>query len=163
MNLESLRQRILGATTAVTLSDGTTIRLGKLSAQDGMALAMPAKKLEHEPEGSQSEDMLTFYALILSKSILDDAGAKALDSDEGRAMLRQLPMGDFLQLGNAAVEWQFGESKKNSLTTNSSPTISAASLESSTLIICSPVSLTNNSPDGSGPTVNALGEITGLT
>jgi hypothetical protein len=136
MNLDSLRQRILGATTTVTLSDGSTWKLAKLNAADGIAIGKQATEVAKD--NPDTELSLDWYALILSKSILDENGVKQLDSDEGRKLLLQLPREDFLALGDAAVEWQQG-SKKNLATKNDSPTSSALPSGEITLTSSSPI------------------------
>lgn len=124
MNLESLRQRILSATTTVTLSDGAQVRLAKLNAADGIAIGKEAKALADS--GASADELVPFYKVILSKSIIDEKGKKQLDSEEGRELLGQLPRDDFMLLGDAAAEWNLGESKKNSPPTSDSPTSSAS-------------------------------------
>jgi len=116
MNLESLRQKILSQTKTVEVG-GATYRIGKMSAVDGLEVNAYLSGLEWVGEGESrtlknKADIARFYIVVLSKSILNDSGAKDLDTDEGRGLLSQLPQDELLPLGEAACEWN-GMQKKS--------------------------------------------------
>jgi hypothetical protein len=105
VNLEQLKQRIAEQVKEV---DG--VRLAKVNAVDGIAYA---RRFSEIPADAPFEQTAEAYAFLLSKSIVDESGAKTLDSDEGRTLLMQLERAKFVQLGEAAIEWNLGDSKKN--------------------------------------------------
>lgn len=105
MDLEQLKQRL---SEQVTVVDG--VRLAKLGAVDGFEYG---KLFSGVQEDAPFEQVATAYAFLLSKSIVDEHGNKTLDSDEGRELLPKLDRTTFCKLGEAAIEWNLGDSKKN--------------------------------------------------
>lgn len=105
MNLEQLRKRIAEQVTEV---EG--VRIGKLNAVDGMEFS---RRFSAVADDAPFEQVAEVYAFLLSKSIVTADGRKELDSDEGRAALLQLERESFVRLGEAAINWNLGESKKN--------------------------------------------------
>ena len=105
MNLSQLRER---AAQQITEVDG--VRLKKLNAVDGMAYS---KQFASVPKDAPPEETVTAYAFLLSKCVVDENGFATLDSDEGRDALRNLDFATFSKLGEAAIAWNLGDSKKN--------------------------------------------------
>lgn len=104
MNLEQLKDRA----AQITEVDG--VRIKKLNAVDGMAYS---KHFAAVPSDAPPEETVTAYAFLLSKCVVDENGVATLDTDEGRAALRELDFATFSKLGEAAIEWNLGNSKKN--------------------------------------------------
>jgi hypothetical protein len=107
MNLEALRQKILGQTKTVEVG-GEKYRIQKLSAVDGLEVDALLRTLEMDGEGDNAtikhpQDLVRLYSLLLSKAIVDESGNKTLDSDEGRDLLSKLS--DFVELGGIAMDW----------------------------------------------------------
>ncbi len=105
MNLDSLRQHLAAQVITVEV-DGKSWRLTKLGIVDGLAVNdflvnMPTT----EGEPTNPADLVKLYALLLSKSVVDESGKKELDSDEGRELLGQLSRDEMLRLGDAAMDW----------------------------------------------------------
>lgn len=105
MNIEQLKTRLASQVTEV---DG--VRIGKLNAVDGIEFS---KRFSAVPEDASFEAMADAYSFLLSKTIVDEHGAKTLDSDEGRALLLQLDRATFVALGEAATSWNLADAKKN--------------------------------------------------
>jgi hypothetical protein len=105
VNIEQLKQRLAANVTVV---DGW--RLCKLNAVDGMAYS---KLFADTPDDAPFEQVAVAYAFLISKCTVDESGQKHLDSDEGRALLRQLDRETFCKLGKAALDWNLGDAKKN--------------------------------------------------
>jgi hypothetical protein len=116
MNLESLKARNAANVTSMEL-DGEKVYLRKLSAGDGMAVGKAFQAAGHtDPNGPEpsTEAFAEAYAILLSKTLCDAAGNLTLDSDDGRAALRQLDFQAAQALSQKAQEWSgLGESKKN--------------------------------------------------
>lgn len=102
MNLEALRARI--AAQFIQVGEW---RIGKLWAADKIALG---KLLAGTPDTESERDarLVPYYAALLSKTLLNEAGEHPYDSDEGRELLAKLD--EVLELGDAATE--FNQSKK---------------------------------------------------
>lgn len=105
MNLEQLKAKLAAQVMVV---DG--VRLAKLNAVDGIEYA---KRFTDIPADADTAQMVDGYAFLLSKCIVDENGNRTLDSDEGRALLPQMERATFCKLGEAAIEWNLGDSKKN--------------------------------------------------
>lgn len=118
MNLESLKARNAANITSVTVGD-LSLHLRKLTAADGMAVGKAFQAAGHtDPNGPEptSEQFAVAYAILLSKTICDEAGTLTLDSDEGRTELQKLDFQTAQQLGEHAQKWSGllgDESKKN--------------------------------------------------
>lgn len=116
MNLESLKKRNAANVTSMNL-DGETIYLRKLTAADGMAVGKSFQDAGHtDPNGPEPsmESYANAYALLLSKTLCDEAGNLTCDSDEARDELRKLDFQTAQSLSSKAQEWSgLGESKKN--------------------------------------------------
>lgn len=116
MDLATLKSRIVKV-KAVTLSDGSAWNLRKLSATVGIAVSNAFTAAGHvDPDGPEpsQEQVLDAHALLLSKSLCDEAGALLLDSDEGRAELKNLDYPTIQELAKEAQEWSTpSNSKKN--------------------------------------------------
>jgi hypothetical protein len=116
VNLESLKARNAANVISMEL-DGEKVYLRKLSAGDGMAVGKAFQAAGHnDPNGPEPppEAFAEAYALLLSKTLCDEAGNLTCDSDEGRAELRKLDFQSAQTLSVMAQEWSgLGESKKN--------------------------------------------------
>jgi len=117
MNLDCLRNKILSATTTAIVG-GATYRLAKLGATDGIKVSQLLASIQMRGEGDQRqianpEDMVRFYSLLLSLSLLNDKADRPFDSDEGRALLERLPRDEFIEIGEAAANWNLPDAKKN--------------------------------------------------
>jgi hypothetical protein len=115
MNLETLRQKILGQTKTVEVG-GDSYRLAKFGALDGLEVnailtAIPLKGEGDDKTVKNPEDLVRLYSMLLSKSIVDEAGNKTLDSDEGRSLLERMPRDEFMALGEAAADWNLAQKK----------------------------------------------------
>ena len=81
-------------------------------------------------QGRDANDLaanVEFQVLILSKCLCDGEGLLTSDSDGGRATLAALSVEDLGELCEAVSAWSLpGESKKNSVTPNGSPTASVS-------------------------------------
>lgn len=124
MNLEALRQKILGQVKVVEVG-GTTYRMVKIGAVDGLEVnailvAIPIEGDGENKKVTQPADLMRLYSMLLSKTLVDDDGSKAFDSDEGRAWIERLPRDEFMELGDAAADWNLAQ-KKTSQTTSDSP------------------------------------------
>lgn len=106
MNLDALRERIAKQYIDVTLGDETW-RIGKLLAVDSIKLGRMLAGSENAAD-DQDEQLVPYYAALLSKTLTNAAGERPYDSDEGRALLAKLDV--LIELGLAAVE--FNTSKK---------------------------------------------------
>jgi hypothetical protein len=71
------------------------------------------KRFQDIPDDADFALVAEGYAFLLSKCIVDDNGNKTLDSDEGRESLLRLDRDTFTKLGEAAIAWNLGDSKKN--------------------------------------------------
>lgn len=105
MSLEQLKQQLA---SQVKVVEG--YRLAKLNAVDGIEFG---KRYENVSGDAPFEQVAEGYVFLLSKSIVTEDGRKELDSDEGRELLKQLERVVFCRLGEAAIEWNFDDSKKN--------------------------------------------------
>lgn len=116
MNLESLKARNAKNVTSIEL-DGEKVYLRKLSAGDGMAVGKSFQAAGHtDPNGPEPppEAFAEAYALLLSKTLCDEAGNLTCDTDDARAELRKLDFQSAQTLSMKAQEWSgLGESKKN--------------------------------------------------
>ncbi len=118
MDLESLKKRNAANITGVQLGD-VAVSLRKLSVTDGFAVGKTLLTLGHDnPEGAEptQDQFFEFHVLLLSKTICDKDGLLTLDSDDGRAELRNLSYWDAKALGEKAQEWSGllgDDSKKN--------------------------------------------------
>jgi hypothetical protein len=106
MNLETLRQKILGQTKTVEVG-GETYRIQKLSAVDGLEVDELLRSLETEGDGEDAkiknpEDLVRLYSLLVSKAVVDEAGNKTLDTDECRQELAK--WSDLIELGTAVSD-----------------------------------------------------------
>lgn len=122
MNLETLKKRNAANVMPVTLDDGQVVHLRKLTATDGLTVGKSLMALGHtDPNGAEptQEQYFDLYVLLLSKTIVEQQGESwvlSLDSDEGRAALRDLKFSDAHFLSQKAQEWSGlmpDESKKN--------------------------------------------------
>lgn len=114
MNLEELKKRHAKVTKTV-LSDGSEWHIRKLSAALSIAISAAFKAAGHtDPDGPEAsqEQMLDAYSLLLSKAICDEAGVLSLDSDEGRAELKNLDFGTIQELTLKAQEWSLPDTAK---------------------------------------------------
>jgi hypothetical protein len=96
------------------------VTLAPLTAADGLALRSVFAGID----GLQADDprLVEFYCELIARSAIEpDTGAKALDSDAGRALIRSLPAMEMMHIGAAAAQVnQFARehgaaAKKNSL------------------------------------------------
>jgi hypothetical protein len=114
MNLEELKSRTIKV-KKVTLKDGSEWHIRKLSATLGIAVGAAFKAAGHTdpngPEPSQ-EQMLSAYSLLLSKTVCDEAGALGLDTDEGRAELKNMDYPTVQELAGEVQEWSIPDSAK---------------------------------------------------
>jgi uroporphyrinogen-III synthase len=116
MNLEELKKRNAGRITKVTLGDGSEWQLCKLTAAVGMAIGRAFMAAGHtDPNGPEPppEKQAEAYALLLSKTICDEAGNLILDSDEAREELLKLDLPTIQELGAHAQSWSLTTAKKN--------------------------------------------------
>lgn len=116
MNLDQLRQKILGQTTTETVGDAT-YRLSKIGAVDGLKinalmLSLPMKGEGDKKTLANDEDLPKFYAFMLSKCIVDEAANKTLDSDEGRGLLERMERSELFELAEKATDWNSSAQKK---------------------------------------------------
>jgi hypothetical protein len=118
VDLARLKARNAANVTSISVGD-LSLHLRKLTAADGMAVGKAFQDAGHtDPNGPEptSEQFAVAYAILLSKTICDEAGNLTLDSDEGRAELQKLDFQTAQQLGEAAQKWSGllqDESKKN--------------------------------------------------
>ena len=116
MNLDELKKRNAANIKPVTLGDGSALFLRNLTAAVGIAVGKAFQAAGHtDPDGPEPspEKQEEAYALLLSKTVCDEAGALTLDSDEGRAQLRLLDFATVQELGLAAQDWCLSSAKKN--------------------------------------------------
>lgn len=106
MSLDALRQRIAAQFTEVE-AGGTKWRIGTLWAADGIALSAMLSEASGI-EADQDKRLIPYYAALLSKTLLNEAGEHPFDSDEGRELLTKLDC--LMELGLAAIG--FSTSKK---------------------------------------------------
>lgn len=104
MDLAALKERL---SKQVTVVDGC--RIGKLNAIDGLTYS----KLFADTDETDAAGVANAYAFLLSKCLQNEAGERELDSDEGRSLLLQLERETFSKLGQAALEWNLADAKKN--------------------------------------------------
>lgn len=117
MNLESLRRKLANETKSVEIA-GTQWRFCRLGLTDGLAVAALIDRIPKTGDGDNlqaknPEDLAALYSLVISKTAVDENGAKTLDCDEGRSLLERLPREEFLAVGEAAMEWAAGPEKKS--------------------------------------------------
>jgi hypothetical protein len=116
MNLDELKKRNAANIKPITLSDGSALFLRKLTAAVGIAVGKAFQAAGHtDPDGPEpsAEKQAEAYALLLSKTVCDEAGALTLDSDEGRAQLMLLDLPTVQELGAEAQAWCLASAKKN--------------------------------------------------
>lgn len=84
---------------------GATVRLGRLTAPQGLKLGKRYNNVQKDADGSPKsvEDMASFYVWLLSLSIVDGDGNAFLCSDEGRLKLGKLSLGALTDLGSEAL------------------------------------------------------------
>ena len=100
--LERLRQAHLDRCKTVTVS-GVEVGMRPLTVTEAQPLISKFAELA----GVSADDprLLQFYIeLIALCAVEPGTTSKALDSDEGRDLIRNLPMGDLFELGFAAAE-----------------------------------------------------------
>jgi hypothetical protein len=105
VNVEQLKQRIAAQVTEV---DG--FRLAKLTAAEGIQFSQRASEF---PSDAPPEQLVEHYAWLLSKCSVDERGERGLDSDEGRQTLARLDIATLTSVGEAAIDWNLGDAKKN--------------------------------------------------
>jgi len=103
MNLDDLKKHISTATPFEWCAK--QIHLRKLSAQDGLILFNRIKKETDEPHTPEvdREKTLAFNADVASKTLADEAGDLLCDSDDGRALLKQMSFGELAELSEIAL------------------------------------------------------------
>lgn len=82
---------------------GVPVVLAPMNALDGIEIQRHFAAVD----GFQGNDpaLLNFYVELVARSAVEpDTHAKALDSDEGRALVRSLPMLEQIELGAAAAK-----------------------------------------------------------
>lgn len=116
MNLDELKKRTIKV-AKVSLSDGSEWHIRKLSATVGIAVGNAFMAAGHtDPNGPapSQEQMLDAHSLLLSKAVCSEAGDLLLDSDEGRAALKDLDYPTIQELSSKAQEWSIPDgAKKN--------------------------------------------------
>ena len=117
MNCDWIRQRIVSQTTTVACGGGEW-RICKLGAADGIELnrmltAMPTTGEGENVTISNPSDLVHFYSFLISKTVVDESGARTLDSNEGRSVLTNLPRDEFMALGEAVAAWTLVSQKKS--------------------------------------------------
>jgi len=115
VNLESLKKRH-AKVIKVTLADGSEWTIRKLGAALSLELSNKFKAAGHtDPNGQEAsqEQMLEAYSELLSKAICDESGTLSLDSDEGRAELKNLDFGTITELTTKVQESSVSTAKKN--------------------------------------------------
>jgi hypothetical protein len=118
MDLESLKKRNAANVKPVQVAD-LSLHLRKLTAADGMAVGKAFQAAGHtDPNGPEpsAEQFVIAFALLLSKTVCDEAGTLTLDSDEGRAEIAKLDFRTLQELATAAQQWSGligDDSKKN--------------------------------------------------
>ena len=105
-DIEALRERIAKQYIEVPLGDETW-RIGKLLAVDSIKLSRMLTGAENAAD-DKDEQLVPYYAALLSKTIQRPDGSLKYDSDEGRELLARLDV--LMDLGIAASE--FNTSKK---------------------------------------------------
>lgn len=101
MNLETLRERIAAQYIEVE-AGGEKWRIGKLTAQDSMALSPVLA----------GKDEVAFSIEVVSRSIRDAEGKRPFDSSEGRELLSQLGRDVFMPLHEAAMDFSYPDTAK---------------------------------------------------
>lgn len=83
-----------------------TVRLQRLFAGDKLRVIDLLGTVERTEAGEivNQADALAFGCLLLSLAIVDEGGQASFDSDDGRAALGRLPLGQLQQLTAAAIE-----------------------------------------------------------
>ena len=122
-NLETLKKHIRTVTEVEWC--GQTIRLRKLTTGDGLEL------FKNLRDAGESRDAVTeFHVELAARSLADASGELEANSDEGRALLRQVGFDDLVELGNIVLRHNgYGDEKKSSAETNALPSSSAESLD----------------------------------
>ena len=123
-NLETLKKHIRTVTEVEWC--GQTIRLRKLTTGDGLEL------FKNLRDAGESRDAVTeFHVELAARSLADASGELEANSDEGRALLRQVGFDDLVELGNIVLRHNGygGDEKKSLPPTNCSPSSSAESLD----------------------------------
>jgi hypothetical protein len=121
--LEAIKRLVDAETTTIEVK-GEAIRIRKLSAIDGMTLAGGLSG-----ESLTAEQGIAFNAAVLSKTILEEDGTRALDNDQGRALLASLPIDTLNELAAAVMKFSGIDpdaKKKNSPSETSSSSESAS-------------------------------------
>lgn len=85
--------------------DGTTIHLCRMTAKEWVRMqSILEAAAKEEIEGNKADATVDFYVEVLARTLCDESGVKDCDSDEGRAELRKLSMGDLASLGQLALK-----------------------------------------------------------
>ena len=80
---------------------GGVVRLRTIPASAGMRLAEMLPTSETKPD---SDTMLSMFVEVLASSIVNGELKPICNSDEGREVIRNLPIGTLMKLGQAAME-----------------------------------------------------------
>ena len=82
-----------------------TVRLGRLTAAQGLKLGKRYNAVPKDAEGNpkDEEDLAEFFVWLLSLAIVNEEGEPFLSSDEGRVQIGSLSFGTITQLGTEAM------------------------------------------------------------
>ena len=143
MDPAKLKQKLAASGVKATLQ-GEEITLRKIGAKDGLEARKLILSMQTNELGQPVDlvDVATFYAFVLSKSIVDADGSLPFDSEEYRAVLENLPLEELVPAAEQALKHsgmavEPAQAKKNLTETTSSSPTSAEPSEPSTLTNCS--------------------------
>lgn len=147
MNLESLNKHL--CRVAKYEWNDEVIYLRKIGATDGMAYYGRFKELAGKTlsEVDDRTETIATHADMISKSMAGEDGQLTLDTDEGRAALKNIAFDELVSLGLLVLRhsgFSGDQPKKNSPTRNVLNTNSASPSES-----CTPITLCGDSPGNS--------------
>jgi hypothetical protein len=112
MNLESLEKLVADQVEAVKLPDDQTVFIQPMMAEDDIALSEWFASRGYGKEGDDkpvsSEDLVAYYAFVLSKCIVEprpkeNRYVKTIDSDRGRELIAKIEGRRFTHLAKAAL------------------------------------------------------------
>jgi hypothetical protein len=91
----------------VLVDEETGQRFRKLGADAYVEIKKYHDPLSKDTEGHPVNDneAIKFFALVLSKSLVNEEGLREDDSDTGRALLEELPLTVLQDLGQRALKW----------------------------------------------------------
>lgn len=85
---------------------GGSVRLAKLGAVAGVSIGQRYDAAAKDAHGYPSEDreLVEFYVLLVSHSIVEADGKRRFTSEEGRDLLRRQPIEVLRTIGQAALK-----------------------------------------------------------